>query len=83
MLILKAAKLTLLHRMSSKFLWSHDESINVIKKLEFESKTILKSKNLVDKFKVIVSQTTSEHAGEPSKDGKYKLLATVKVLKPN
>jgi site-specific DNA-methyltransferase (adenine-specific) len=38
--------------------------------------------DLLDKYKVIISQTTSEHAGEPSKDGKYKLLATVEVLKP-
>ena len=38
--------------------------------------------DLVGKYKVIVSQTTSEHAGEPNKDGKYKLLATVKILSP-
>ena len=37
----------------------------------------------VDKFKVIISQTISEHAAEPNKDGKFKLLSTVKVLKPN
>jgi len=30
----------------------------------------------------MVSQTISEHAGEPSKDGKYKVLSTVRVLKP-
>ena len=31
----------------------------------------------------MLSQTTSEHAGEPSKDGKYKLFSKIKVLKPN
>jgi hypothetical protein len=43
---------------------------------------VLKGVDLLDKYKVIISQTTSEHAGEPGKDGKYKLLATVKVLEP-
>ena len=30
----------------------------------------------------MVSQTISEHAGEPSKDGTFKLLSTVRVLSP-
>lgn len=34
------------------------------------------------KYKVMVSQTTSEHAGEPAKDGKFRLLSTVRVLGP-
>ena len=38
--------------------------------------------DLVEKYKVILSQTTSEHAGEPSKSGKYKLFSTIKVLSP-
>ena len=38
--------------------------------------------DLINKYKVMVSQTISEHAGEPSKDGKFKLLSTVKVLGP-
>ncbi len=37
---------------------------------------------LADKFKVMVSQTTSEHAGEPAKDGRFRLFSTVKVLPP-
>jgi len=37
---------------------------------------------LVDKYKVMVSQTISEHAGEPGKDGTFKLLSTVKMLPP-
>jgi hypothetical protein len=44
---------------------------------------ITQGKDLLKKYKVMVSQTTSEHAGEPAKDGKFKLLATVKVLGPN
>ena len=37
---------------------------------------------LVNKYKVMISQTISEHAGEPSKDGTFKVLSTVKILSP-
>ena len=47
------------------------------------------SKNLVtqgsdyiDKWKVMISRTSSEHAGEPDKSGKYKVLTTIKLLAP-
>lgn len=43
---------------------------------------LVQGRDLVKKYKVMVSQTISEHAGEPSKDGKYKVLSTVRVLKP-
>lgn len=45
-------------------------------------KDVLIGLELVDKYKVMVSQTISEHAGEPSKDGTFKLLSTVKMLPP-
>ena len=38
--------------------------------------------DLINKYKIMVSQTISEHAGEPSKDGTFKLLSTVRVLSP-
>ena len=44
---------------------------------------VTQGKDLLKKYKVMVSQTTSEHAGEPAKDGRFKLLSTVKVLGPN
>ncbi len=37
---------------------------------------------LISKYKIMVSQTISEHAGEPGKDGTFKLLSTVKLLSP-
>jgi len=37
---------------------------------------------MIDKFKVMLSQTISEHAGEPGNDGTFKLFSTVKVLGP-
>lgn len=43
---------------------------------------VLQGRSLIDKYKVIVSQAISEHAGEPNKDGSYKLLSTVKLLEP-
>lgn len=30
----------------------------------------------------MVSKTTAEHAGEPDKDGKFKVLSTIKILSP-
>ena len=39
-------------------------------------------RDLAMKYKVMVSQTISEHAGEPAKDGKFRVLSTVKVLAP-
>ena len=36
-----------------------------------------------DKYKVLISQTSAEHAGEPSKDGKFRVLTTsMKVINP-
>lgn len=39
--------------------------------------------NLIDKFKVLISRTISEHAGEHNKEGKFKLIAKSAVLNPN
>lgn len=57
---------------------NHSKGIGYIDPAE-----VTQGKDLLKKYKVMVSQTTSEHAGEPAKDGKFKLLATVKVLGPN
>lgn len=38
--------------------------------------------SILNKYKVVVSRTIAEHANEPSKDGKYKVLAKVFVLEP-
>ncbi|TVQ77397.1 MAG: DEAD/DEAH box helicase, partial [Flavobacteriales bacterium] len=37
----------------------------------------------VNSFKVIVSRITSEHAGEPASDGRFKILSRTDVLGPN
>lgn len=39
--------------------------------------------NILDKYKVMISKTSAEHAGEPGKDGKFRVLtSSIKVLKP-
>ncbi len=44
---------------------------------------IEKGREFINCFKVIVSQTSAEHAGEPSKDGKFRVLtSTMKVALP-
>ena len=43
-----------------------------------------KGKEYIKKYKVMVSQTSAEHAGEPSKDGRFRVLtSSMQVLKPN
>lgn len=45
--------------------------------------TQIKKSPYFDCFKVMVSQTSAEHAGEPGKDGRYRVLTTsMQVLKP-
>ncbi len=43
---------------------------------------ISKGKNLILKYKVMISRATSEHAGEPDSSGKYNVLSVIKVLQP-
>ncbi len=44
---------------------------------------IKKNLDLVDQYKVLISQTSSEHAGEPDKSGMFKVLTnTLKVIGP-
>lgn len=39
-------------------------------------------KDLINKYKVMISKVTSEHAGEPDKSGMFAVLSTIRVLKP-
>lgn len=45
-------------------------------------KDILTNTGLADSYKVMITRVMCEHAGEPDKDGKFKVLATVRLLKP-
>lgn len=44
---------------------------------------IVQGKSNVEKYKVMISRITSEHAGEPDKNGQYKVISKIVVLKPD
>ena len=45
---------------------------------------ITKGFSSVPKYKILISKTSAEHAGEPGKDGKFKVLtSSAKVIGPN
>lgn len=45
-------------------------------------KSVTKGIEYIDQWKIMISRTTSEHAGEPDKSGKYKVLSKMKILPP-
>ncbi|MCK4668022.1 hypothetical protein KAU33_14805 [Candidatus Dependentiae bacterium] len=44
---------------------------------------ISSAQELIGKYKVVISRTISEHAGEHGKDGKFKVLAKTMILSKN
>ncbi len=48
-----------------------------------DSDKLISGKNIIDKHKVMVSRTIAEHAGEPNKDGKFKIISKILSLNPN
>ena len=47
------------------------------------SNTIRSNKELIGKWKVIVSKTAAEHAGQADKEGRKRILSRIEVLGPN
>ena len=43
---------------------------------------VIQGHSIIDKYKVMISKVTSEHAGEPDKNGMFTVLSTIKLLKP-
>ena len=41
------------------------------------------NRGLIDKWKVIVSKTSAEHAGQADKEGRRKIISKVEILEPN
>ncbi|MFT8337401.1 Eco57I restriction-modification methylase domain-containing protein [Schleiferilactobacillus harbinensis] len=39
--------------------------------------------DLVDKYKVVISKVTAEHAGEPDKNGLFKIISSNRIMSPN
>lgn len=48
-----------------------------------DKKEIRAGHNIVDKYKVYISAASYDHAGQPDKDGKRRILSIVDVLTPN
>ena len=44
---------------------------------------VLRNKQWIKKYKLVFSKATSEHAGSPDKNGKYRVLSKMMLLKPN
>lgn len=47
-----------------------------------EKQNVTQGLELINKYKVLCSKVTSEHAGEADKNGKFKVLSRIQVLKP-
>ena len=43
---------------------------------------ITESVEIIDKYKVLTSKLLAEHAGEPDKSGKYKVLSRTEIIEP-
>jgi hypothetical protein len=48
----------------------------------FISRSDVEPNDNIDKFKVMISRITYEHAGEPDKEGKLRVLSKIAVLEP-
>lgn len=46
-------------------------------------KDICKGLDSVDSYKVMISKLSCEHAGNPNKDGQYRVLSRMEILSPN
>ena len=44
---------------------------------------VVKQREIIDDYKVMISRASAEHAGEPDSGGMFNVLSVVKVLKPN
>ena len=44
---------------------------------------ITEGQDIIDKWKVVISYLTAEHAGMPDKNGQFKVLSTNEILPPN
>jgi site-specific DNA-methyltransferase (adenine-specific) len=48
----------------------------------YQSDEITTGKNLIEKWKVMTSKTSYDHAGLPDKEGKRRVLSRVEILRP-
>lgn len=48
----------------------------------YERNAVPSGKQYIDKWKVMISYLSSEHAGQPDKSGQFKVLSTIEILPP-
>ena len=48
-----------------------------------DRKEVVKGTELIDKWKVLLSKTSSEHAGQPDKSGRKRVLSRIEVMQLN
>jgi len=48
----------------------------------FERAKVTTNRELIDKWKVITSRLTAEHAGETDKNGQKKIISTLEIIAP-
>ncbi len=48
----------------------------------FNREAITTNKDLIDKWNVMMSYLSAEHAGQPDKNGKFRILSTTDILPP-
>ena len=48
-----------------------------------DRKDVIKGTELIGKWKVLLSKTSSEHAGQPDKSGRKRVLSRIEVMPPN
>lgn len=47
-----------------------------------DRKNVIKGAELINKWKVLLSKTSSEHAGQPDKSGRKRVLSRIEVMQP-
>jgi len=48
----------------------------------FDRSRVTAGKGMIDKWKIIISRLTAEHAGQPDKNGQFRVLSTMEELGP-
>ncbi len=65
-----------------------EKSNDTVKLFSSQGESYIKRKDVqqgiqyIDKYKIMISRVTSEHAGEPDKSGMYKVISKMQILKP-
>lgn len=71
--------------LESKVKPEQDGDLNIISskgKGRISSEKVLKGKQLINKWKVLLSKASTDHGGQPGKDGKRKVFSKIEVMPP-